>query len=50
MVRNGLVSSLFRLLLLSFPPSFDCNFHFLPLLSLPSRFFFLLDLAPATMD
>ncbi len=32
--RKGWVSSLFRLLLLPFPPSFDYNFHFLPLSSL----------------
>ncbi len=39
MVRNGQVSSLFRLLLLPFPPSFVPN----------SCFFFLLDPAPALM-
>ncbi len=39
--RKGRVSSLFRLLLLPFPPSFDCNFHFLPLSYLtPASSFF----------
>ncbi len=50
MVGKALVSSLFRLLLPSFPPSFDCGFSFPPSFIPSSLSFFLPDLALATVD
>ncbi len=48
-VGKGLVSSLFRLSLPLFLPSSTVTFRFVPLSSLASYFFFLPDLALATM-
>ena len=50
MVGKVLVSSLFRLSLSLFPPSFDWGFPFPPSLVPSFLLFFLPDLAPAKMD
>ncbi len=50
MVEKALVSSLFRLSLCLFPPSFDCDFPFPPSFVPSFLFFFLPDLTPAKMD
>ncbi len=50
MVGKVLVSSLFRLLLPSFPPSFDCGFSFPPSFVPSSLSFFLPGRALARMD